>query len=363
MNQAFPATISFARGAPSIDIIAVDDLRAAADAAFTKDPLGAFSYGTAVGYLPLRRRLAERHGVEENQVLVTNGSMQADAFLFELMVAPGDTVIVEQPTYDRTLLNLRCRGAEFLPIPLEADGLAVDRLESALRAGARPRLAHIIPNFHNPAGCTLSREKRERLLALAGEFEFTIFEDDPYVDLVFEGAVPPRMFDLDDDDRVVYVSSFTKTVCPGLRVGYVVGPSKLVARITTLATNTYISPGMVAQAIAAEFCASGMLDRSIATVRGALHERRDAVCAALRRELPEASFVTPGGGYFVWIEMPAGFDTAAALAAAEAAGVTFVKGADFMLEGGTNAFRLAYSGVTPAEIDEGIARLAGAIRG
>ncbi len=159
--------ISFARGAPSLDIIDVDGLRAAAANALANDPGGATAYGTAVGYVPLRRWIAEQHGVEPEQVLVTNGSLQADAFLFDLLVAPGDTVIVEQPTYDRTLLSLRNRGADVREIPLEVDGIDVAALERVLAAGAQPKLAHIIPNFQNPAGYTLSQSKRLRLLELA----------------------------------------------------------------------------------------------------------------------------------------------------------------------------------------------------
>src|SRR5881227_4195835 len=138
--------ISFARGAPSLDIIAVDDLRAAADRAFQSDPQGTFSYGTSGGYVPLRDWIAAYHGIEREQVVCTNGSMQADAFLFELLVQPGDTVVVEAPTYDRTLLSLKGLGAEILAIPMEADGLDVEGLAHALEAGARPKLAHVIPN-------------------------------------------------------------------------------------------------------------------------------------------------------------------------------------------------------------------------
>ena len=159
--------ISFARGAPSLDIVDVEGLRAAADRAFTSDPAGVTAYGTAIGYPPLRKWIAERHQVDPEQVLVTNGSMQADAFLFDALVQPADSVIVERPTYDRTLLSLRGRGADVRPIELEADGIDVAAVERVLAAGAAPKLAHIIPNFQNPAGCTLSEPKRKTLLELA----------------------------------------------------------------------------------------------------------------------------------------------------------------------------------------------------
>jgi 2-aminoadipate transaminase len=353
--------ISFARGAPSLDIIDVEGLRAAADRAFTADPGGMTAYGTAVGYVPLREWIAERHQVGPEQVLVTNGSMQADAFLFDALVADGDTVIVELPTYDRTLLSLRNRGADIRMVELEPDGIDTAALERVLAGGAQPKLAHIIPNFQNPAGYTLSGPKRARLLELARAHRFTIFEDDPYVSLRFEGESLPTMFST-GGDVVVYASSFSKTVCPGIRVGYLVGPADLIARIAKLATSTYISPSMVSQAIVNQFCRSGAIDRSIETVREALRERAAALCAALSDNLPDARFVAPEGGYFLWIDLPQGTDVAALFDAAASRGVQFVKGTDFVLEGGGSSLRLAYSGVTPAEIDEGVRRLAEAYR-
>ena len=159
--------ISFARGAPSLDIVDVEGLRDAAERVFANDPGGATAYGTSVGYVPLRKWIAERHQVEPEQVIVTNGSMQADAFLFDALVQSGDAVVVERPTYDRTLLSLKQRGADVHAIELEPDGIDVDALERLLVAGTRPKLAHIIPNFQNPAGYTLSAHKRERLIELA----------------------------------------------------------------------------------------------------------------------------------------------------------------------------------------------------
>ena len=353
--------ISFARGAPSLDIVDVDGLRAAAEQAFEQDPGGMVGYGTAIGYPPLREWIAERHGVEPERVIVTNGSMQADAFLFETLVQPGASVIVERPTYDRTLLSLRERAAGITAVALEPDGIDVEAVERLLEEGLRPKLAHIIPNFQNPAGHTLSRSKRERLVALAAEHDFSIFEDDPYVALRFEGEDLPFMLDL-DPERVVYASSFSKTVCPGIRVGYLVGPPDLIGRIRTLATNTYISPSMVSQGIVNAFCRSGALHRSIETVKAALKERAAALTGALAQDLPEARFVAPQGGYFLWVELPEGTDVHAVFDAAAERGVAIVKGTDFVLEGGESTLRLAYSGVTVDQIEEGVARLAEAVR-
>src|SRR5215204_3152800 len=160
------ATISSPRGAPSLDIVDVEGLQEAAQRAFADDPAGTTAYGTSVGYVPLREYIAEQHGVEVDQVLVTNGSMQADAFLFELLVGPGDPVVGESPTYDRTLLNLRNREADVHMVELETDGIDTAALRSLLETGVKPKLAHIIPNFQNPAGHTLSADKRGQLLRL-----------------------------------------------------------------------------------------------------------------------------------------------------------------------------------------------------
>jgi 2-aminoadipate transaminase len=366
LRSVTDSTISFARGAPSLDIIDVEGLREAAARALTNDPAGATAYGTSVGYLRLRAWIAERHGVEPQRVLVTNGSMQADAFLFEHLVGAGDDVIVERPTYDRTLLSLRSRGARVHQVELLTDGIDTDALGALLDGSpptprVRPKLAHIIPNFQNPAGYTLSVGKRRALLALAAEHEFTIFEDDPYVELRFSGERLPTMLSM-DPERVVYASSFSKTVCPGIRVGYLVGPPETIAAIAELATNTYISPNQVAQAIVYEFCASGAVERSIETVRTALAKRARTLETALRRELPEAELVPPEGGYFMWVTLPEGTDVQALHTAAAELGVAFVKGTDFLLEGGENTLRLAYSGVTPEQIEEGVTRLAAAYR-
>ncbi len=353
--------ISFARGAPSLDIIDVEGLKDAAARALTNDPGGATGYGTSIGYVPLRRWIAERHAVSENQVLVTNGSMQADAFLFDELVSAGDAVIVERPTYDRTLLSLTGRGADVRMVELETDGIDVDALAEVLEGGLRPKLAHIIPNFQNPAGYTLSQAKRQKLLSLASEHDFVVFEDDPYIELRFAGEMLPTMLSQDHSGRVVYASSFSKTVCPGIRVGYLVGPEPVIARIIKRATSTYISPNMIAEAMVYEFCQSGAIERSIETVKAALSDRVDVLADSLQRHIPEASFTAPEGGYFMWVTLAEGTDVSALFDFAASRGVAFVKGTDFLLDGGENTMRLAYSGVTADRIEEGVQRLAAAL--
>ncbi|MEV0560750.1 PLP-dependent aminotransferase family protein [Dactylosporangium sp. NPDC050588] len=354
--------ISFARGAPSLDIIDIDGLKAAAVRAFEADPAGITAYGTSVGYLPLRSWIAAKHGVDAEQVIVTNGSLQADALLFEHLVKPGDAVIVEKPTYDRTLLNLRNLGATVHQVTVDADGIDTDELRALLESGVRPTLAHIIPNFQNPAGVTLSAQRRATLVALAQEFGFTIFEDDPYADIRWRGEKLPTMLSQDTTGVVVHASSFTKTIAPGLRVGYLVGPKATIAAIAKRATNLYISPSMVAEAITHQFCVSGDIERSIAKVSATLGERARLLAEGLRKHVPDATFVEPDGGYFLWVELPEDVDTTELeTVAARDFGVAVVKGSDFLLEGGKHSVRLAFSAVLTDQVDEGVSRLAAAI--
>jgi 2-aminoadipate transaminase len=355
--------ISFARGAPSLDIVDVAGLKAAAVRAFDVDPSAVTGYGPAAGYGPLREWVSQRNCVGADQVLVTNGSLQADAFIFEHLVTPGDDVVVERPTYDRTLRNLQTLGAKIHQVPLDRDGIDVVQLRRLLEDGVRPKLAHIIPNFQNPAGVTLSLSRRRELLSLAREYEFTIFEDDPYVEIRFRGEGLPSILSLDDSDlpMVVAAGSFTKTVCPGVRVGYLLGSTATIDAIAKRAVSTYISPNMLSEVTVHQFCAVGDIDRSIATVCRALEERVTLLARALRREIPGATFHEPDGGYFLWVELPEDVDVDRLAPAALARGVAVVKGSDFLLEGGHHAVRLAYSAVTADQVDEGVRRLAAAI--
>jgi 2-aminoadipate transaminase len=354
-------TISFARGAPSADILPHEAVREAAARALADDWEKALSYGTGIGHPGLCQWIAERHGgLEASQVMVANGSLEAGAMLFDHLLERGDRVVVEQPTYDRTLLLLQRLGVELVPVPLEADGLDIGAFEAALAEGPI-KLAHVIPNAHNPAGCTLSSEKRARLVELAAEHGFWIFEDDPYRELPFEGEPLETMLSLDGAGRVVHASSFSKTVSPGVRVGYLAGPAEEIAKLAKRANEIYISPNMLAESIVLELCRSGELDRNIAFVKGELKARCDAVVAALRVRIPEAEFVVPEGGYFLWLDLAEGTDATALLAESKAAGATFVAGPDFMIDGGENSLRLSFAPVPAGQADEGVARIAGAL--
>jgi 2-aminoadipate transaminase len=354
-------TISFARGAPSADILPHEAVRDAAARALADDWEKALSYGVGIGHPGLCRWIAERHGgIDASQVMVTNGSLEGGAMLFEHLLGPGDRVVVEQPTYDRTLLLLQRLGVELVPVPLESDGLDLAAFEAALAAGPI-KFAHIIPNAHNPAGCTLSTAKRKRLVELAAEHDFWIFEDDPYRELPFEGEPLATMLELDGAAKVIHASSFSKTVSPGVRVGYLAGPAQEIAKLAKRANETYISPNMLAGSIVLELCNSGALDRNIEFVKGELKARCDALVAALGEQIPEAEFVVPEGGYFLWLDLAEGTDTVALLAESKTTGVSFVAGPDFMIEGGENSLRLSFAPVPADQAAEGVSRIATAL--
>ena len=354
-------TISFARGAPSADILPHEQVKAAAERALSNDWETALSYGVGIGHPGLCEWIAERHGsLDPAQVMIANGSMEAASMVFRRLLSPGDRVIVESPSYDRTLLILEQIGVERVPVPLEADGVDLAAFEAALDQGP-VKLAHIIPNAHNPAGCTLSAAKRVRLVELAASHGFTLFEDDPYRELPFEGEPLETMLSIDRADRVIHASSFSKTVSPGVRVGYLAGPVADIAKLAKHANETYISPNMLAESIVLELCRSGELDRNIDFVKGALKERCDALVAALEEQIPEAEFVVPGGGYFLWLDLEEGTDTRALLAAAKADGVSFVAGPDFMIAGGGHSLRLSFAPVRADQMADGVGRIAAAL--
>ena len=354
-------TISFARGAPSADLLPADAVREAAARALESDWKAALSYGKGEGHLGLRDWIAEMHDIEPERVMVTNGSLEAGWMLFAHLVGEGDRVIVEQPSYDRTILLLKDRlHANLVGAHLEEDGVSAEAVAEAT-AGVDTALAHIIPNFHNPAGCTLSEEKRRRLVELAAERGFYLFEDDPYRLISFGAKELPTMLELDEHDRVVHASSFSKTVAPGVRVGYLAGPPDMIAALSKKANEIYISPSMLAESIVFELCRSGELEKSVESVNAALQERRDALVEALREKIPEAEFVVPEGGYFLWLDLPGDVDTEALLKDAEEEGVTFIAGPDFMLEGGSSSLRLSFAPVPADQIPEGVDRLARAL--
>ncbi len=351
-------TISFARGVPAPECLPVEELGACAQAAVARDGATVLSYGSSSGYAPLRDWIAERHSVDPARVLVTNGSLQGMVFLAERFA--GERVLVEEPTYDRPLKILAAHGVETTPIAMDDEGLDLDALAQALRSGRKPAFLYTIPTFQNPSGRTLSTERRHRLAELAREQELLVLEDDPYGLVRFDGEAPPTLFELEGGTHVAYSSSFSKTIAPGLRVGYFVLPAGLERELEALATSTYITPVLIGQATVYEFLRRGNFEPNLERVSALLRVRRDAMLEALESELPDARWSRPQGGYFVWLELPEGADAGALLERATASGVTFVPGADF--GGAPNTARLAFSFVSPDEIREGVRRLAALVR-
>ena len=354
--------ISFARGAPATECLAVDLLADCARAAVERDP-GVLAYGPGGGYGPLREWLAERHRVDVSRVIVTSGGLQGIAFYFEELLArrPG-RVLVEGPSYDRPLKLLARLGPEIVALPMDGEGLDPDALERELAAG-RTSFLYTIPTFQNPSGRTLSAERRARVVELAARYELPVLEDDPYGLVRYEGEPAPSLHELDaaagGGDRVTYASSFSKTVAPGLRVGWFVLPAALAAALEERAVSTYISPPFLPQATVYELIVRGSFEPNLERIRGLLRERRDAMLRALHRELDgRARWSRPEGGYFVWAELPV--DASELLDRATQAGITFVRGADFFPTGtgGERSARLAFSYESAASIDEGVAALA-----
>src|SRR5436190_22714995 len=356
------APISFARGIPAPECLPVSELADCARAAIERDGSSVLSYGHGGGYGPLREWIASRHGVEPSRVVVTSGSLQGFVFHAEHLVRPGSRVLVEAPTYDRPLKILGRLGAEIVGLAMDDDGLQVDALERALADGDKPAFLYTIATFQNPSGRTLSTDRRTRVAELAHEHELLVLEDDPYGLVRYEGVAPPTIFELEGGTNVAYASSFSKTIAPGVRVGYFVLPPPLAASIEALAVSTYISPPFLTQAAVHEFVRRGNFEPNLERVRGLLRARRDAMLEALEEHMPDgATWSRPEGGYFVWLDLPD--EAGDLLACAEAAGVTFVRGTDFFADGsGTRSLRLAFSFVSPQEITDGIEILAGLVR-
>jgi 2-aminoadipate transaminase len=339
-------SISFARGVPAPECIPVEELADCAHAVVERDGETVLSYGPVGGYQPLREWIAERHGVDPARVLVTNGSLQGIVFLAEHFA--GGRVLVERPTYDRPLKILAARGIDVMPVPMDDEGLDLAALEDALGAGPRPAFLYTIPTFQNPSGRTLWAARRRRLVKLAQEHDLLVLEDDPYGLVRFEGEALPTLFELDGGERVAYSSSFSKTIAPGLRVGYFVLPAALEQELEAVAVSTYITPALLGQGTVFEFLRRGNLEPNLERIRPLLRARRDAMLEALDEHLPSAHWSRPEGGYFIWLELPRDVE--------EVPGVSFVKGTDF--GGAANTARLAFSFVSPEEIRAGVQRLA-----
>ena len=356
------APISFARGAPAPECLDPALIADCASTALARDGTAILSYGSGGGYGPLRESLAARHGVPASRVFVTTGGLQGFVFYAAVQLArkPG-RVLVEAPTYDRPLKLLGWNGAEVVAVPMDDEGLDLDALEAELARGGDVSFLYTIPTFQNPSGRTLGTERRRRLADLSATYDLAVLEDDPYGLVRYDGEPEPSIHELEGGSRVAFTSSFSKTVAPGLRIGYFVVPQAMAAAYDDRAVSTYISPSLLPQATVYELMRSGAFEPNLERVRGLLRARKDAMLSALASEMPEGTrWSSPEGGYFLWLDFAGDVDAAHLLTRATEAGVTFVRGTDFFpnASDGWSSARLAFSYETPERIAEGVALLA-----
>ena len=347
-------SVSLARGVPAPECLAEAELAECAKSVLERDGKTILSYDSGAGYKPLRELIGTWFDVPASRVLLTNGSLQGFVLLMK-HYGTDRPVFVELPTYDRPLKLMRGEGIEAVAVDTDDDGLAPAALERALAENGDPAFVYTIPTFQNPSGRSIPAARRRELVEIARSHGVVLLEDDPYGRIRFEGETPPSLYEL-APELTLYSSSFSKTVAPGLRVGWLIVPDDLSGPLVELANATYISPALLGQATIFEFITRGLYEPNLERVNGLLQARRDAMLASLEKHFGGARWLRPEGGYFIWLELPEGTNAAEVLARAE--GVTAVLGTYF--GGAPNTLRLAYSFVSPDEIEVGIERLASA---
>ena len=355
--------IVFTRGVPPPEAFPTDELGQCFDAAVRNDTAVVLQYGQQPGYAPLRSQLAEEYGVAEAEVLVGNGSLQLQDLVSAQLVGPGMAIYTEQPSYDRAITTFRRRGARVTGIPLESDGISVDRLEAAVEREV-PTFVYLVPDFQNPAGATLSLEKRRRVVELANRYGFWVIEDIPYRKLRYRGEDLPLLRDI-DPSRVIIMSSFSKLLSPGIRVGFMIATAELVRAVTRLGEDTYLSPVLPTQAAVAEYLRRDWLRPNVERLKELYRPRWQTMEEAVRRELPEAHAFIPDGGFFVSVMLPEEANTDNLVGRAKDVGLVLTPGSAFFADPddgdavpGDRFVRLPFCAVTPEQIDEGVQRLA-----
>ena len=350
--------INLTRGMPPPEVFPTEDLIQCGEAALRQDPNVLLQYGRSPGYAPLREWLGQQYGVGPDQILIGNSSMEIFAFITQTLVQPGDRAFIESPSYDRSITLLRRAGAQVVGIPVEEDGPDLTVLEDELKQGA-PVLMYVITDFHNPTGITASLDKRKRLAALAEEYGFWIAEDSPYRLLRYEGQDVPTLWSL-APARVLHLSSFSKVLAPGLRLGYVVGPAEMIATLAQWAVDTYIGPVFPTQGMVHEYCRRGLLEPNIERLKEVYRPRLQATFSALEKHLPQATWTRPEGGFYVGVTLPEGIEMVSLLARAGKAGLKLSDGRGFFPNSpdGDRFLRIPFCSVTPEEIAEGVSRLA-----
>jgi 2-aminoadipate transaminase len=349
--------INFTRGVPANESFPTEELAAASQRALQKQANAMLQYGPAAGLASFREWIAQWQKVPAERVLTGNGSLEIVEFLCIALLKRGDLVFTESPSYDRAITLFRRNGAEIEGVPLEADGPNIEALEQMLTRRV-PKLFYVIPDFQNPSGATCSAAKRKRIVELAEKYDFTVLEDAPYRMLRYRGQDEATLYSL-APHRVLHMSSFTKLIAPGVRSGFMLGEPQVLAKIGKVAEDTYISPGYFAHGVTAEWCAEGKLIPQIEKLKKLYAPRLDATLAALDKHIPDAVATRPDGGFFLSVTLPAGTSTTALRAAATKQNLNLADGLAFFPNGGGERFlRLPFCALLPAQIDEGMRRLA-----
>lgn len=376
-----PEIISFAGGLPADEVFPIKRFEEACQKVLEHNAFPALQYGETEGYQPLREMIARhiaRYGINarSENVLITTGSQQALDLLGKLLINPGDRILVEAPTYLGALQAFSLYGAEYLSVPCDEDGLRTDLLEPVLRSG--PKFMYVLPNFQNPGGFTLSADRRHKLVLLADKYGIPIIEDDPYGQLRYEGEHLPPLVVLDRANvprdsgytlgNVIYLSTFSKTLAPGLRLGWIVAPNEIIAKLVQLKQGSDLHTSTFTQIVAYEIARGNFLDDHVKKLRRVYRERRDVMLQALTQYFPpEVTWTRPKGGLFLWATLPTGLDATELLQEALKQNVAFVPGDSFFAMNGQRResgrhFRLNFSHAKPKDIQEGILRLSVAIK-
>ncbi|WP_102126366.1 PLP-dependent aminotransferase family protein [Deinococcus planocerae] len=364
-----PDVISFAGGLPAPELFPIEDVRRATDAVLTRYGAAALQYSTTEGHPPLRRWIADRAGIQPHNVQIVTGSQQGLDLLGKVLIDEGDVVLVESPTYLGALQSFQPYGPRYVQLPTDDHGIDVDALEAVLRAQPA-KLLYAIPNFQNPTGRTLSLERRRRLVELTARYGVLVIEDDPYGKLRFTGEELPSLYELalelaGDPERshVIYSSSFSKTLVPGLRDAWLQAATPIIGKVVQAKQGADLHTPTLNQMIVTELV-DDVMPRQIELVKRAYGERARNMVAKIGEHLPAGiHHTTPEGGMFLWVTLPEGTDTQPMLARAVARKVAYVPGNPFFaLGGGHNTMRLSYSSATPQQIDTGLKALGETIR-
>ena len=367
-----PDMISFAGGLPAPDVFPVEEVAVAADRVLHDFGPQALQYSTTEGYLPLREWIARHTStsglkISADSILITSGSQQALDLLGKIFINTGDRLVVEAPTYMGALQAWNAYQTEYLAVPSDDQGMITTELEPALLA--EPKFIYTLPTFQNPTGVTLSLERRQHLVALAARYGIPIIEDDAYGQLRFDGDPLPSLLALagfgssngsaNYDGNVIYISTFSKTLAPGLRLAWIVAPVEVIGKLVQAKQGADLHTPTFNQMIAYELVRDGFLERHIPLIRRVYRERREEMMAALAAHFPpEVRWTHPEGGLFLWVTLPNGISAAELLPAALAVKVAFVPGAAmFPNGGGQNTLRLNFSNASLEKIRKGIARL------